>query len=150
MLGKIIHVGLTVSNMEKSIEFYKNILGMTYEGELLMEGKETDLLFGRSNCKARVAYLSGSKEINCPPIELIQFLDSETYKMKSSLFQTSISEVCFEVKDIESVYQKLIESKVECLSRPQYFDFSKQGFGKSKALYFKDPDGITLELMELL
>ncbi len=40
--------------------------------------------------------------------------------------------------------------KITCSAsgEPQLFDFTKYGFGKSKALYFKDPDGIILELME--
>ena len=33
---------------------------------------------------------------------------------------------------------------------PQFFDFTSDGFGKSKAVYFKDNDGIILELMEYL
>ncbi len=39
---------------------------------------------------------------------------------------------------------------MEFLSDPQYFDLSSQGFGKSKAVYLKDPDGIVLELMECI
>lgn len=150
MIGKIIHVGLTVSNIDKSIEFYKETLGMTLKGELLMEGKETDILFGRPNSKARIAYLVGNEDINSVPIELIQFIDNDIKKTESSLFKTSISEVCFEVKDIELVYQRLLASNVECISSPQYYDFTDQGFGKSKAIYFRDPDGIILEVMELL
>lgn len=63
---------------------------------------------------------------------------------------TSISELCFYTDDIDAVYEKLIENNVECLSKPQYFDFSSQGFGKSKAFYFRDPDGIILEMMQPL
>ena len=148
MLGKIYHVGLTVSNIDKSIEFYRDILGLEFQGEILMEGKETDILFNKPNSRCRVAYLNGSKIIHTPPIELIQFLDTEIYNSKADLFKTSISEICFEVKDIQKVYEHLLANKVECLSSPQYFDFTKQGMGKSKALYFKDPDGIILELME--
>ena len=55
MLKEIMHVGVTVSDMDHSIEFYQNILGLTFQGELIMEGKETDLLFQRENCKVRVA-----------------------------------------------------------------------------------------------
>lgn len=51
---------------------------------------------------------------------------------------------------MDYVYDYLKESQVEFLSEPQFFDFSKDGFGKSKAVYFKDPDGIILELIEEL
>ena len=150
MLKEIIHVGVTVSDMDHSIEFYQNILGLTFQGELIMEGKETDLLFQRENCKVRVAYLNGNEHIMSAPVELIQFLTDPCTKDPSDLHKTSISEICFRVEDIEKIYQHLVSNHVECLSEPQEFDFTSSGFGKSKALYFKDPDGIILELMQPL
>ena len=148
MIKDIMHVGITVSDMEQSIAFYRDILGLEFKGELIMEGKETDLLFARKNCKARVAYLNGSDQISAPPVELIQFLNEPAKNDASDLFKTSISEICFKVCDIEAVYRHLLANNVECLSAPQTFDFTEYGFGKSKALYFKDPDGIILEIME--
>lgn len=150
MIKEIMHVGITVSDIEKSISFYRDILGLTYKGMLTMEGEETDLLFGSKDSKAKVAYLNGSNEIIAPPVELIQFVNKKASKEKADLFKTSISEICFAVKDIDKVYKHLVENNVECLSAPQPFDFTKDGFGKSKAIYFKDPDGIILELMEVV
>ena len=150
MIQEIMHVGLTVSDIEKSIAFYRDVLGLKYQGILTMEGKETDLLFGRPNSKAKVAYLNGSDEIMAPPVELIQFTDVEISHDKADLFKTSISEICFAVKDLDKVYNHLVENGVECISAPQPFDFTKDGFGKSKAIYFKDPDGIILELMQVV
>ncbi|WP_409240688.1 VOC family protein [Mergibacter septicus] len=51
---------------------------------------------------------------------------------------------------MDAEYQRLSQLGVEFLSEPQYFDFSHYGCGKCKAVYFKDPDGITLELIENL
>ena len=150
MVGRIYHVGLTVSDLEHSIAFYRNIHGFAFQGEIFMQGEETDKMFRKSNCKARVAYLNGSKAIEAPPIELIQFADSKIHKEQSDLFTTSISEVCFYTNDIDSVYRTLIENHVECFSEPQHFDFRADGFGESRAFYFIDPDGIILEMMQPL
>ena len=150
MVGKIYHVGLTVSDLDKSIDFYRDILGLKFQGEIFMEGKETDKLFCKKNCKARVAYLNGSTSVDAPPVELIQFVDEKIKKVQSDLFTTSISELCFYTDNIEEVYERLVKNDVECLSEPQFFDFSSHGFGKSKAFYFKDPDGIVLEMMQTL
>lgn len=150
MVQEVMHIGVTVSNLEKSISFYRDILGLKFQGELLMEGKETDLLFARPHCRVRVAYLNGSDQIIAPPIELLQFLDPPAKKQASDLTQTSISEICFKVKDIELLYRHLQSHQVPCLSEPQAFDFTDSGFGKSKALYFRDPDGIILEAMETI
>ena len=116
MVGRIYHVGLTVSDLDRSIAFYRDILGLEFQGEIFMEGEETDKMFRRANCKARVAYLNGSKAIEAPPVELIQFVDNKVNQMQSDLFTTSISEVCFYTDDIDSAYKILIENHVECLS----------------------------------
>ena len=150
MVGRIYHVGLTVSDLDRSIAFYRDILRLEFQGEIFMEGEETDKMFRKENCKARVAYLNGSKALEAPPVELIQFVDSKIHKEQSDLFTTSISEVCFYTDDIDSVYKTLIENHVECLSEPQYFDFRADGFGESRAFYFRDPDGIILEMMQPL
>ena len=141
MVGRIYHVGLTVSDLDRSIAFYRDILRLEFQGEIFMEGEETDKMFRKENCKARVAYLNGSKALEAPPVELIQFVDSKIHKEQSDLFTTSISEVCFYTDDIDSVYKTLIENHVECLSEPQYFDFRADGFGESRAFYFSNING---------
>lgn len=150
MTGQIYHVGLTVSDMDRSIAFYRDVLGLTFQGELLMDGPETEAMFQRKNCRARVAYLNGSEKIGMPPVELIQFVDVDIKKQSADLFTTSVSELCFYTEDIEAVYQNLQSHQVDCLSSPQVFDFTADGFGRSKAFYFRDPDGIILEMMQPL
>ena len=52
MVGRIYHVGLTVSDLERSIAFYRDVIGLEFQGEIFMEGEETDKMFCRVNCKA--------------------------------------------------------------------------------------------------
>ena len=77
--------------------------------------------------------MNGSKAVEAPPVELIQFVNNEVKKVPSDLFTTSISEVCFYTDDIDSAYKHLVDNNVECLSEPQYFDFRADGFGESRA-----------------
>ena len=37
MVGRIYHVGLTVSDLDRSIAFYRDILGLEFQGEIFME-----------------------------------------------------------------------------------------------------------------
>ena len=148
MIGRIAHIGLTVSDINTSKKFYGEVLGLKFVGEMLMEGKETDILFGFKNAKAKVAYFNGSDLINTPPVELIEFVESPAQKDIPSLHKTSISELCFYVDDIDKVYTLLLEKGVKFLSEPQFFDSTTYGFGKSKAVYLKDPDGNILEFMQ--
>lgn len=86
MVGRIYHVGLTVSDLDKSIAFYRDILGLKFQGEIMIVGEETDKIFKKKNCKARVAYLNVSENIETPPVELIQFVDNDFKKVQSNLF----------------------------------------------------------------
>ena len=150
MIHEITHIGITVSDIDRSTAFYRDVLGLELVGSITMEGDETDRLFQIKNCIAKIAYLNGSKGSIAPPIELIQFVSEDCDINTPDLRRTSISEICFRVENIDKVYRELKAKGVEFLSEPQLFDFRKDGFSKSKAVYFKDPDGVILELMEYL
>ena len=148
MIKNILHTGVTVKNLDRSVEFYRDVVGLDYKGELFMEGEACERLFARKGCKARVAYLNGSDIIGAPPIELIQFIDNESKEEKADIFKPSISEICFMSTDIRADYERMKAAGVEFLSEPQEFDFTEYGFGKSIAVYFRDPDGIIMELTQ--
>lgn len=148
MLKQILHVGITVSDLDRSVEFYRDVLGLKYLGEITMDDKETEILFGREGAAARVAYLTGADNKNNPPVELIQFTDQPATKREMDIFTTGISELCFYADDLDAFYAHLVKLNVPCFSKPQPFDFTEDGFGKSKAIYFRDPDGVILEVIE--
>ena len=147
MISEITHVGVTVSDIDRSIEFYRDVIGLEYLGRAVMEGKATDLLFAREGCVVDVAYLRRGN-VECPPVELIHFRGTSTEKQDADLFRTSISEICFITDDIWSEYRRMRDLGVEFLSEPQPFDFTREGFGRSLAVYFRDPDGIVMELVQ--
>ena len=95
MIKEVLHIGITVKDLDRSINFYKDVLGLSFQGEMIMEGIETDLLFGIENCKLRIAYLNGSDELFAPPIELLQFLSPHADLGSADLHKISISEICF-------------------------------------------------------
>ena len=148
MISDIMHVGLTVSDLDRSVAFYRDVMGFSYLGELQMTGPETHAMFAKPGCSARVAYLKGGPALSGPPVELIQFTTHQPEKQATELFRTSVSEICFETDDIRGEYRRLKDLGVEFLSEPQTFDFTDAGFGRSMAVYLRDPDGIILELME--
>lgn len=148
MFKSVAHIGLTVKNLDRSVEFYRDVLGLKYMGEMRMDGPETEKLFNREGCAARVAYLRPYGGENVPPVELIQFIGFNAEEDTPSLFKTSISELCFMSSDIDKDYSALIAKGVKFISEPQTFDSTEYGFGKSRAVYFYDPDGNILELIQ--
>ena len=149
MFHAVAHIGFTVSDLDRSVAFYRDVLNLEYQGEMTMNGPETAALFCREHCSARVAYLR-AEDPSTPPVELIQFTDQPAHTLRPSLFATSISELCFSTDDIDREYHRLRELGVEFLSEPQTFDSTAYGFGRSRAVYFRNPDGNILELIQAL
>lgn len=154
MIGRVLHIGLTVSDLERSRHFYQNILGLRPDGQLRMAGPDTDRLFGEPDAAVDILYFKGSDHLLSPPLELICFDRFASMPpdqdRTAALSQIGISEVCLETDDIQREYQRLSALGVDFLSPPVYFDFRPDGFYECYVVYFKDPDGIILELIQML
>ena len=65
--------------------------------------------------------MNGSKAVEAPPVELIQFVNNnEVKKVPSDLFYNIYLGSMF-YTDIDSAYKHLVDNNVECLSELQYF-----------------------------
>ena len=150
MLGTVAHVGITVRNMDKALEFYRDVLGLKVLSDLTIEGEEASEITQVEGTKLRVVYLRNGEDRTGPPIELLHFVEpaGEDGVPYARLTNPGITEVAFWVKDIEKTYEELCAKGVEFYSRPQLFEL--EGYDKLKAVYFRDPDGTTLELMQLV
>ena len=47
MVGRIYHIGLTVSDLDRSIAFYRDILGLKLQGEIFKIGRAQSELQSR-------------------------------------------------------------------------------------------------------
>lgn len=150
MLNRIGHISITVTDLDKSIKFYEDILGMKLAKQMVMDCKTTEVLFGISACRVKVAHLRGCVDCGSPIIELMQFKSEDTLKDDVRLNRVSVSKVSFTVDDINQTYKELKDKGVEFVSSPQSFEYTEQGFGKNKSVFFKDPDGVILELQEIV
>ena len=65
MLKGIVHVGLTVTDLDRSVAFYRDVLGLAYLGEMEMEGLETERLFQRKDCKAGIGCAASGDDSIC-------------------------------------------------------------------------------------
>lgn len=148
MLGAVAHTGITVRDMEKALHFYRDLLGLKVLGDITITGAEVDTITRVQGAELRAMYLRSEEDPKGPPIELLQFVKpaGETGTPYPRLTNPGITEVAFWVKDIEKTYAELHARGVEFYSAPQLFEL--EGYGKVKAVYFWDPDGTTLELLQ--
>lgn len=133
------HYGITVSNLERSIEFYTEILGMRVVDRFSMDPDRFGELLGVENGRADVAFLEG--------IGLRLELEEHANASANVNERTTPSDVgyphlCLEVDDVRETYRSL-ESDVDFVSPPG--SASESG---ATICYFRDPDGNLVELIE--
>jgi catechol 2,3-dioxygenase-like lactoylglutathione lyase family enzyme len=142
MMKRTMHVGLSVTNLERSVEFYKMLLG----GEVLVQedfsGKEYEEILSLHGARGRVA-LVGRNDIH---LELFEFSHPtpKTPVDRYPVCNHGITHFCIEVTDLGSEYDRLKSAGVVFHCPPLTF------FGTAKATYGRDPDGNAFELLELL
>ena len=150
MLGAVAHIGITVRDMDGALKFYRDLLGLKVLGDITIEGEEVSEVTQVEGAKLRAVYLRSGEDLQGPPIELLHFIEPAGKEgvPYEGVNNVGITEVAFWVKDIEKTYTELKAQGVKFYSRPRLFDLEGEGYNKVKALYFRDPDGTTLELMQ--
>ena len=137
------HVGIIVKNMEKSIDFYCNLLEHKIEVDFIEGGDYFSKLVGVKNSKARIVKAYGPGGIF---VELIQFLTHEVIEPNSNAYNVrSKSHVCFTVRDIEKIYHRLKSHGVKFVSEPLHSTFDP-----AISCFCYDPDNTLVQLIQIL
>ncbi len=148
-IKSIVHTGITVRSLEKSIPFYRDVLGLKQvnEPEPLKEpNAEEGIAVGVGKPVSSHTVLF--ETANGQTIELLEYAEPKAPNDKP-LTQNALGamHVSFEVEDINAWVKRLTEQGVKFYYEPKLILN-----GAMKDIwwcYFEDPDGIVLELMEL-
>ena len=142
MIKGLNHIGISVANLDRSIEFYKNLLGMEVTVNRVFEGPQYERLLALAGTRGTVALLKGPNA----QVELFEFTrpSPKPGDPQRPVCDQGITHFCIEVSDIESEYERLRAAGVAFHCEP--IEFS----GMAKALYGRDPDGNVFELLELM
>jgi catechol 2,3-dioxygenase-like lactoylglutathione lyase family enzyme len=140
------HVGLTVADLDRSLAFYRDVLGF----ELLMRQEKVGGYFGAivgyPDCHVEAAHLQHASSGLI--LELTQYRQPELAAIIPEPARVGNAHLCLLVGDLEAAYDELVRHDVDLISPPVTIDTGVNA--GSRGLYFRDPDGITLELFELL
>ena len=135
-------MGIVVSDMEKSLKFYRDLLGLKVKSLVDEEGEFLDNMLAHENVKNKVAKLY-AKNGNA----LVELIDSKSYgnKKDRDFFTIGASHFALTVDDLDETYDYLIKNGVKFTAPPQQ---SPDGF--AKVTFCEDPDGTLIELVEVI
>jgi len=140
------HTGITVSNLERSLDFWQNVLGFELSHRAHQTGERVEQITGVKGAELKLAVVktpSGHK------IELLEYLAPPDRKKDASLRPCDVGHVhiALTVDDLDAVLKKIAESGWKAAGKPQTLTAGPNA-GK-RVIYVRDPEGTTIEFMEL-
>jgi catechol 2,3-dioxygenase-like lactoylglutathione lyase family enzyme len=140
-------VGMTVSDMDRSVDFFSNVLTFEKLSDTEVTGADYEHLEGVFGLRIRVVRMRLGEE----SIELTQYLAPRGRPIPPDSRSNDrwFQHVAIIVSDMDRAYQRLREHKVEhASSGPQLLPKTIPNAAGIRAFYFKDPDGHPLEILQ--
>ncbi|HWB54668.1 MAG TPA: VOC family protein [Tepidisphaeraceae bacterium] len=143
---KIHHHKFTVTDMDRSLLFYRDLLGF----ELIYDAERSNLpsydtIMGYTDVKLRVSMLRDSFG---SVLALIQYHNPEVQIRRQANYFQGSSQICLQTDDIDADYERLTRAGVA--SRSQPVNIIRDGMAVARACYILDPDDIAIELYQPL
>ncbi|MEQ9617877.1 MAG: VOC family protein [Deltaproteobacteria bacterium] len=150
MIRAIDHINFVVSNLEKSVKFYTELLGFKESKRAHLEGDWIESIVGLKGVVADVAFIIAPA--GEPRIELLCYKTptGEALPANSLANTIGIRHLALRVDDINGMAEKLKNAGVRLLSDPVVVPETvvTHDAGHKMLCYFHDPDGVLLEITE--
>jgi catechol 2,3-dioxygenase-like lactoylglutathione lyase family enzyme len=143
MLQALTHIGICVSDIERSIRFYRDALGFRYVSELEVAGEPSDSLLRLRNVELKAVYL----ERDGVRIELLHYGSPprKPAPRPHEMNDLGFTHLSFHVTDLEGTLAALREAGATVLESTVV---RIPGAG-SLAAFLTDPDGVLIELVNV-
>ncbi len=138
------HMGITVSNLERSLAFWRDVLGFELSHTAHQTGEMTKEITGVTGAEIKLAVL---KTPGGDKIELLEYLAPPDRK-HSDVRPCDVGHVhvALLVDDLDAVLERIATSGWKAAGQPQLLK-SGPNAGK-RVVYVRDPDGTTIEFMQ--
>src|SRR5262249_20506590 len=146
LVSAVVSVGMTVSDLDRSVDWYSRVLSFTKVSEAEASGPEVERLYGVFGARVRVARLALGSET----LELTEFLAPRGRPVPADARSNdrSFQHVAIVVADMGKAYARLRGAHaVHASTAPQTLPAWNPNAGGIEAFYFGDPDGHALEVI---
>lgn len=138
------HTGITVSSLDRSLALWRDVLGFELIRTFELTGSFAAGLTGSPGARTRHAIVSSGQRL----VELVEYVtppDTETYRPRPC--DVGSVHVALIVADIAAALAALADAGCAAVGEPLAIpDGARKG---SLLAYVHDPDGVTLELIQL-
>ena len=139
----VTHIGICVRDMDRSLAFYRDILGMTVLGDRDTDPSESGRMNNYKHPRKTRRWVSLSYgEGASPTLTLTSHPGEEPDGAAILLDQVGIHHISFGVMDVKSLAEELISKGVELGGTLE--DFTDAN-GNVHSIYVRDPDGILVQ-----
>jgi catechol 2,3-dioxygenase-like lactoylglutathione lyase family enzyme len=147
LVSAVDSVGMTVSDMERAVDFYTGVLSFQKVSDVEVAGRPHELATGVFGARTRVVRLQLGGEM----IDLTEYLAPrgrpipDDVRPNDRVFQ----HIAIIVRDMDEAYARLRKfGVVHASSGPQRLPEWNRHAGGIRAFYFRDPDRHFLEVLE--
>jgi len=140
-LLRLTHIGIGVADLERSLRFYRDLLGFTFEHELEVEGEPSDTLLRLRGVQLKAVYLTRDGV----RIELLRFARPAAPPPRArAMHEHGLTHLSFRVADLDATLAALRAAGERVLEETviRFPDFG------AAACFIVDPDGQLIELVQ--
>jgi catechol 2,3-dioxygenase-like lactoylglutathione lyase family enzyme len=140
----LFHSGMTVSNLERSLAFYGQVLGIDRFHTQVSDQPYLSRVTGIPGCSLLIGF--GQVAADTGVVEILEYSYPKGRRAGVQFGSVGSAHVCWEVDCMPAAYERLRAANVEFLAPP--CEIGEGPWTGSQAAFLLDPDGLLIELME--
>ena len=145
-LGRLHHLGVTVADIDRSIEFYRDILGMELVGRRpCVDADYVATQTGYPGVQLSVASFRVCAD-SPQTLEVVQYLNCPGEPVDQATNRPGNTHLCILVDDLQAAFDDLSQQGIQFKSDPVTITAGPNEGGL--VVYFHDPDGYPMEMFQ--